>query len=68
MSQSVIGGVILGIIGILLLINPHGVWAVAERWKALNALEATPVFLLVMRIIGIISLVIGVLVCFAILK
>ena len=66
--QNVIGGILLGIIGVLLLINPHGVWAVTERWKQAGIAEASPAFVGVARILGGVLVVIGVLVAVGVLK
>ena len=68
MTQSIIGGILLAIIGLLLLINPHGVWKAAERWKLLGAAEASPAFVTVARILGAIVTIIGVLAAFGVLK
>lgn len=67
-AQSVIGGGLLGVIGLLLLINPHGVWKATERWKLLEVAEASPAFLIVTRIVGAVALMIGALVCLGVLK
>ena len=68
MGQNVISGLILAIVGILLIVNPHGVWAVAERWKTMNAAESSPLFNIMARIVGVVALVIGVLVCTGLLE
>lgn len=67
MTQSVIGGALLGIIGILLLINPRGVWNLTERWKLLGSADASPAFATVMRIVGACLVAVGALVCFGVL-
>lgn len=67
MAQSVIGGILLAIIGLLLLLNPHGVWQATERWKLLGAAEANPAFLIITRILGSVMVIIGALVCFGVL-
>lgn len=67
MAQSVIGGILLSIIGLLLLLNPHGVWKATERWKLMGAAEASPAFITITRILGAVLLVFGCLVCFGIL-
>lgn len=68
MAQSIIGGGLLAIIGLLLVLNPQGVWTVTERWKQMSAAQASPAFQLVARIVGALVLVMGLLVCFGILK
>lgn len=68
MNQMIIGGIFLTIIGLLLLIDPHGFWKVAERWKLLGTAEASPAFVTVARILGAIVTIIGVLVAFGVLK
>lgn len=68
MSQSIIGGFLVAIIGVLLLINPHGVWKATERWKQMNAAEASKAFLSVTRIVGAALVIVGFLVCAGLLK
>ena len=68
MTQSIIGGILLTIIGLLLLVNPHGVWKVTERWKLLGAAEASPSFVTITRILGAIVAIVGVLVAIGVLK
>lgn len=66
--QNVIGGLALVVIGILLLINPHGVWAAAERWKQAGTVEASPAFAVIARLLGGVLTVIGMLVAIGVLK
>lgn len=68
MSQAVIGGVLLAIIGIVLILRPHGVWKATERWKLLGSAEESPAFVMVTRIVGAVLAAIGLLVCFGVLK
>lgn len=68
MMQSIIGGILLGIIGLLLLIDPHGVWKVTERWKLLGAAEASPAFITLTRVLGAVMVTVGILVVFGVLK
>lgn len=60
--QNVIGGLAQAVIGIMLLINPHGVWAAAERWKQAGAAEPSPAFVVIARVLGGVLMVVGVLV------
>lgn len=66
--QNVIGGLVLAVIGILLLVNPRGVWTVSERWKHTGSFEASPAFVVIARMLGCILMVMGVLVAAGILK
>ena len=68
MTQSIIGGILLAVIGLLLLVNPHGVWKATERWKLLGTAEASPAFVTVARILGAIVAIVGLLVAFGVLK
>ena len=60
----IIGGSLLTIIGLLLLINPHGVWKATERWKLLGTAEASPAFMMIARGLGAVAIVVGILVAF----
>lgn len=68
MVRSIIGGIMLGIIGLMLLIDPHGVWKAAERWKLLSATEVSSAFVTIARILGGIVLTVSILVVFGVLK
>lgn len=68
MNQMIIGDIFLTIIGLLLLIDPHGVWKATERWKLLGTAEASPAFVTVARILGAIVAIVGLLVAFGVLK
>ena len=68
MSQSVIGGIALALVGFFLLVFPHVVWKIAESWKWTGTAKASVAFLIVTRIVGGVLLVFGVLVAAGVLK
>lgn len=61
----VILGIIVAIVGIVMLVNPHGFYEVTQSWKS-NGGEPSDAYLLHTRIGGVIFLLVGV-VCTAIL-
>ena len=68
MSQRIIGGAFLAVIGILLITNPYGVWKVAEKWKMLESADMSPLFRYVTRAVGWVCAVIGALAVIGILR
>ena len=68
MWQSVVGGLFLSVIGIFMLLSPQGVWKATERWQLIKAAGDSPVFMMVLRAVGAVMTVVGLLVCFGVLK
>lgn len=71
MNQPLIGGIVLALIGVLLIAAPRTVWNLTERWKHMGATdtsEASAAYVWIVRILGAVAVVIGVLVACGVLQ
>ena len=68
MWQSVVGGLFLSVIGLLLTISPQGVWKATERWQLISAAGKSKTVMIVLRTVGAVMTVVGLMVCFGFLE
>lgn len=52
MTQNMVAGILVAMIGLMLCTDPRGVWKVTERWKTAAAAEASPLFMIIARVVG----------------
>lgn len=61
--QELIAGILLAIIGLILLIFPDKVFQLTEKWKIRNGnIEMSSSYEIVLRVVGLVLAVIGILV------
>jgi len=56
-------GIILGIIGLIMLIKPHAIWSITEKWKSYNATESSNLYIYSIRFGGIMCTIVSI-ICF----
>lgn len=66
--QELIAGIVLAMIGLVLLIFPSKVFQLTEKWKIRNVnVEMSSSYEIVLRLVGLVLSVIGILVAFKIM-
>lgn len=68
MKQSVVAGIILIVFGLILEGKPEMIWRAAEKWKSREAKGPSAIFNLIIRILGGVYSIIGILLLIGILR
>ena len=61
MKQSIIAGLVLCVMGIAMIGAPRKLWEITEKWKSQNADRPSKSFLIVIRIVGAVFILFGIL-------
>lgn len=68
MKQSNVAGIVLSLMGLALTLFPNALWKITEKWKSHDAEGPTPAYKIILRVVGAVFLVAGILLACGILK